>query len=85
MSYRDLLDAIKQNQIKLDEKRLQKVYDFAAAAHHGQVRQSGDAYITHPLAVAITLASWGQQEPVLEAALLHDVAEDTDHTLAEIT
>src|SRR3989344_3244059 len=63
MSYRDLLDAIKQNQIKLDEKRLQKVYDFAAA---------------------ITLASWGQQEPVLEAVLLHEVAEDTDHTLAEI-
>ncbi|MFZ2202747.1 MAG: RelA/SpoT family protein [Microgenomates group bacterium] len=84
MSYQDLLDAIKKNQIKVDEKRLKMVYDFAAAAHEGQVRQSGDAYITHPLAVAKTLASWKQPQPVLEAALLHDVAEDTSHSLAEI-
>ena len=84
MSYSDLLDEIKKYQIKVDEKRLKTVYDFAAAAHHGQVRQSGDAYITHPLAVAKTLASWKQPQPVLEAALLHDVAEDTNHTLEEI-
>lgn len=85
MSYTDLLDAIKKNQIKVDEKHLKTVYDFAATAHSGQVRQTGDAYISHPLAVAEILASWKQPQPVLEAALLHDVAEDTDHSLAEIT
>jgi len=85
MSYQDLLDAIKQNQIKVDEKHLKEVYDFATLAHAGQVRQTGDAYISHPLAVAEILVSWKQPQPVLEAALLHDVAEDTNHTLEEIT
>ena len=74
MSYANLLDAIKQNQIKLDEKRLQTVYDFAAAAHEGQLRQTGDAYITHPLSVAEILVGWRQPQSVIEAALLHDVA-----------
>lgn len=84
MSYRDLLDTIEKNNIILDEKHLKSVYDFAASAHAGQLRQTGDAYITHPLLVAKILATWRQPQPVLEAALLHDVAEDTDHTLAEI-
>ena len=84
MSYQDLLDAIKQNQIKVDEKRLRTVYDFAAAAHEGQLRQTGDAYITHPLSVAEILVGWRQPQSVIEAALLHDIAEDTDHTLEEI-
>ncbi|MEK7525180.1 MAG: RelA/SpoT family protein [Patescibacteria group bacterium] len=84
MSYSDLLDAIKQNQINVDEKRLQTVYDFAAAAHQGQVRKSGDPYISHPLAAAEILAGWRQPQPVLEAALLHDVVEDTSRSLEEI-
>ncbi len=50
----------------------------------GKQGQTGDAYITHPLAVARILANWRQPQPVIEAALLHDVVEDTDHTLAEI-
>jgi GTP pyrophosphokinase len=84
MSYRDLRNVIKKNNIKLDEKRLKSAYDFAVSAHVGQLRQTGDTYITHPLSVAKILASWRQPQPVLEAALLHDVIEDTDHTLAEI-
>ncbi|MEK7064410.1 MAG: RelA/SpoT family protein [Patescibacteria group bacterium] len=84
MSYPDLLDEIKKNNITIDENRLKQVYDFAAAAHAGQVRDTGDATITHPLSVAKVLATWHQPQPVLEAALLHDVVEDTDHSLAEI-
>ena len=84
MSYSDLLDEIKKNNITIDENRLKQVYDFAAAAHAGQVRDTGDATITHPLSVAKVLATWHQPQPVLEAALLHDVVEDTDHSLAEI-
>jgi len=80
VSYQNLLDEIKKNNLLVDKVRLKKVYDFAAAAHQGQVRQSGDPYISHPLAVASVLAGWKQTQPVLEAALLHDVVEDTPVT-----
>lgn len=84
MTYEDLVNTITEHAIKLDKPRLQRVYAFASAAHEGQLRQTGEPYIAHPLFVANTLASWDQPQPVLEAALLHDVVEDTGHTLPEI-
>ena len=48
------------------------------------MRKSGDAYITHPLAVATILADIGMTEPTLAAALLHDTVEDTDYTLQQL-
>lgn len=65
--------------------RIAAAHDLAAAAHEGQVRVSGDAYIHHPLAVATILARLGVGEPSLMAALLHDAVEDTKVTTAEIT
>ncbi len=64
----------------LGEKQIQlvrKAYDFAEAAHAGQARRSGEAYITHPLAVAAILADMHMDHQCLMAALLHDVIEDT--------
>ena len=54
-----------------------KAYETAKAAHAGQTRRSGEAYITHPLAVATILAELGMTESTLSAALLHDTTLPT--------
>ena len=54
------------------------VPDRGAASTRVRLRKSGDAYITHPLAVTTILAELGMNEPTLCAALLHDTVEDTD-------
>lgn len=59
-------------------------YEFSAKAHEGQQRLSGEAYITHPVAVAKILASLHLDGGSIKAALLHDVVEDTDVTLDDI-
>jgi len=65
--------------------RLAEAYRFSEAAHAGQTRQSGDPYISHPLAVAEILADWHLDGQTLMAALLHDVTEDTKVTKDEIS
>jgi (p)ppGpp synthase/HD superfamily hydrolase len=59
---------------------------IAAAAHEGQVRKyTGEAYITHPMAVAETLLEYGIEDPEMHAAaLLHDVVEDTEMTIEDV-
>ncbi|CAN5380917.1 bifunctional (p)ppGpp synthetase/guanosine-3',5'-bis(diphosphate) 3'-pyrophosphohydrolase [soil metagenome] len=64
---------------------LQRAYDVAEEHHRGQLRKSGDPYITHPLAVATILAELGADTTTLIAALLHDTVEDTGYTLARLT
>ncbi len=68
-----------------DVTRLETAYDFSKAAHSGQFRDSGDPYISHPLAVANILAQLHLDSQALTAALLHDVMEDTSVTKAEIS
>jgi GTP diphosphokinase / guanosine-3',5'-bis(diphosphate) 3'-diphosphatase len=68
-----------------DVERLGEAYRFSEAAHAGQTRQSGDPYISHPLAVAEILADWHLDGQTLMAALLHDVTEDTSVTKDEIS
>ncbi|MEN6309899.1 MAG: HD domain-containing protein, partial [Acidobacteriota bacterium] len=63
---------------------LQKAYIFAARAHKGQVRRSGEPYLSHPLEVTNYLADMRLDKTTLVAALLHDVPEDTEITAAEI-
>ena len=67
-----------------DVARLADAYRFSEAAHLGQTRQSGDPYISHPLAVAEILAGWHLDGQALVAALLHDVMEDTSVTKDEL-
>ena len=64
--------------------RVESAYIFSADAHRGQLRSSGDPYVSHPLAVAGTLADWHLDAQALIAALLHDVMEDTAITKEEI-
>jgi guanosine-3',5'-bis(diphosphate) 3'-pyrophosphohydrolase len=69
---------------KADLKMLQRAYDTAEQFHRGQLRKSGDAYITHPLAVSTILAELGMDTTTLMAALLHDTVEDTGYTLEQL-
>ncbi|HEX2863676.1 MAG TPA: bifunctional (p)ppGpp synthetase/guanosine-3',5'-bis(diphosphate) 3'-pyrophosphohydrolase [Deinococcales bacterium] len=61
-----------------------RAYQFAAAAHHGVKRKSGEAYITHPVEVASILAELRLDVDAVLAGLLHDTVEDTSITLADI-
>ena len=64
---------------------LKDVLEFAAKAHAGQRRKyTGDDYIVHPIAVAELVKEHGGSHPQQSAALLHDVVEDTNHTLADM-
>jgi GTP pyrophosphokinase len=71
--------------LKPDEIALvKKAFQYADSAHLGQYRQSGEPYITHPLAVAELCASWRLDASSIMAALLHDVIEDTGSTRQEL-
>ncbi len=59
-------------------------YDFAASAHSGQIRKSGEPYIIHPLSTAFILAQRRIDANIIIAAIMHDIPEDTKVTLAEI-
>lgn len=68
-----------------DAARLQKGVDFAKKAHAGDIRKSSkEPYIVHPYEVCIVVSTVTKDADVLVAALLHDVVEDTEHTLEEI-
>ncbi|MDP3686790.1 MAG: HD domain-containing protein, partial [Sulfurimicrobium sp.] len=67
-----------------DIAQIEDAFHVAEAAHHGQMRISGEAYISHPLAVATILAEWRLDAQAIMAALLHDVVEDTATTSEEI-
>ncbi len=66
---------------KADLGVIERAYLTAEQHHQGQLRKSGDPYITHPLAVATILAELGMTPPTLCAALLHDTVEDTSYTI----
>lgn len=65
--------------------RVERAYKYSEQCHRGQMRQSGDPYITHPLAVANILADMRMDHESLMAALLHDVIEDTGVTKSQIS
>ena len=79
----DLLNVVKEyNKEEVDY--VKKAYDFASYLHDGQIRQSGEPYITHPLNVAYILAEMHADRDTLCAGLLHDTLEDTNVTKEEI-
>ncbi|MCL1804396.1 MAG: bifunctional (p)ppGpp synthetase/guanosine-3',5'-bis(diphosphate) 3'-pyrophosphohydrolase [Clostridiales bacterium] len=68
-----------------ESDKIRRAFDFAAEAHREQVRKSGEPYVTHCLAVACILADLGMDAASVCAGLLHDVVEDTDVTVDEIS
>ena len=66
------------------EGLIKAAYEFAAQAHKGQMRKSGEPYLEHPLQVTMALANLHLDRDTLIAALLHDILEDCDVSLDEI-
>jgi GTP pyrophosphokinase len=81
---RELLAAVESYLPASDADRVLDAFRFAADAHRGQFRRSGEPYVTHPVAVARILAGLHLDQPTLVAALLHDVIEDTHTARAHI-
>ncbi len=81
---RPLLDAFRTRHPRDETAMIVRAYEAAARAHQGQLRNSGEAYISHPLAVATILAGLGLDDVTISAALLHDAVEDTGFGLTEI-
>ena len=79
-----LFRIVRANHPKADLNLIARAYKVAERCHRGQVRISGDAYITHPLSVTTILAELGMTEPTLCAALLHDTVEDSSYTLTQL-
>ena len=82
--FNDILEKVSAWYGEKDLVPLQKAYIFAAQSHKGQVRLSGEPYLSHPLEVANILADMKLDPTTLAAALLHDVLEDTDVTAVDI-
>ncbi|MGB9835328.1 MAG: RelA/SpoT family protein [Candidatus Saccharicenans sp.] len=80
----DIVEKIQGKYSEKDIRQLQKAYIFAARAHKGQIRRSGEPYLSHPLEVTNILADMNLDLTTLVAGLLHDVPEDTDVTIQEI-
>src|SRR5215467_12416740 len=79
-----LIKTVRATHPKADIRLVARAYEVAAQWHAGQMRRSGDPYITHPLAVTTILAELGMNTDTLCAAPLHDTVEDTAYTLAEL-
>src|ERR687896_344521 len=83
-SIEDIITEATLHRPNLNATLIRRAYETAAAAHEGQLRSSGEPYITHPAAVTHYLATLQMDAETLAAALLHDVPEDTDFTIADI-
>ena len=82
--YKELISGIRKYHPSADISLVEKAYKVAYNAHEGQVRKSGEAYIIHPLCVAIILAELELDKETIAAGLLHDVLEDTIMTEDEM-
>ena len=80
----NILSRLAANSTEAEQALVRKAYAYAAAAHAGQVRLSGEPYLSHPLAVAEILAELGFDAHSVAAGLLHDTVEDTKVTLEEV-
>src|SRR5438309_10471451 len=80
----ELLEEVAPYNPEVDRELLSRAFRFAATAHEGQQRRSGEAFIHHPWGVAKICAQLRLDEQTLAAALLHDVVEDTETELDEV-
>ncbi|MDH3751737.1 MAG: HD domain-containing protein, partial [Gammaproteobacteria bacterium] len=81
---RHLIETLESYLPAAQVEAVMQAYEFGAAAHDGQKRQSGEAYISHPVAVAQELADMHLDAQAISAAILHDVVEDTAASLTDI-
>ena len=75
-----VINRLRESQEGSDTGVVERAFEVAERAHKGQLRKSGDAYITHPVAVAEILLDFGLDANSIAAALLHDTVEDTSYS-----
>ena len=73
-----VIDELRAHHPSIEGAEIRRAYEIAGRAHEGQLRKSGEKYITHPVAVAEILAEIGLDKATIIAALLHDTVEDTE-------
>ena len=83
--YSDLREKFASVHSKDELPLIDKAFNTANSFHKGQLRRSGEPYIIHPIAVANILIDLGMDYQSIVAALLHDVVEDTDYTIEQLT
>jgi guanosine-3',5'-bis(diphosphate) 3'-pyrophosphohydrolase len=83
-SLESLVKVVKARNPKVDARQVLRVHAFAEDAHHGQKRLSGEDFIEHPVAVATIVADLGMDLATIQAAMLHDVVEDTTLSTEDI-
>lgn len=79
-----VIAALKEHHPNSDNSDITRAFEIARTAHSGQMRKSGEDYITHPVAVTQILAELGLNETTLIASLLHDTVEDTPYSLTQL-
>lgn len=82
--FKKLIQTVETQCSTSEVEMIELAFDFAQNAHEGQTRLSGDPYIIHPLATAQKIAETGLDAPTIIAGLLHDIPEDTKHTITDI-
>ncbi|WP_380054739.1 RelA/SpoT family protein [Falsihalocynthiibacter sp. SS001] len=80
----DLIQLVRNYNPNTDEAKIAEAYDYGRAMHKGQLRQSGEEYFSHPVAVAAILTEQQLDDATIITALLHDTIEDTKATYSEI-
>ena len=80
----DLYAAILEEHPGAELTAVGEAFDLAVAAHEGQLRATGEPYVVHPIASAQILAELGIDPIAIQAALLHDVPEDTEFALSDV-
>jgi guanosine-3',5'-bis(diphosphate) 3'-pyrophosphohydrolase len=79
-----VIDEVRSHHPLADLSGIDRAYRFAREAHGDQKRASGEPYVTHPIAAAQTLAELGLDPVAIQAALLHDIPEDTEYSLQDV-
>ncbi|HEX6139291.1 MAG TPA: bifunctional (p)ppGpp synthetase/guanosine-3',5'-bis(diphosphate) 3'-pyrophosphohydrolase [Candidatus Limnocylindria bacterium] len=80
----DVVEEARRHRPSINIGLIERAYDYAQQAHEGQMRASGLPYVTHPVETAYYLATLQMDAETIAAALLHDVPEDTELTIADI-
>jgi GTP pyrophosphokinase len=80
----DIVDRVQATRPAANIELIHKAYVFTGKVHHGQLRESGEPYLIHPLNVSYILADWNMDEETVVTGLLHDTVEDTVATIEEI-
>src|SRR5687768_10470457 len=79
-----LLGSVAEHYPQADLEPIGRAFDLAVDAHEGQTRATGELFVTHPIASAQIVADLGIDPVAVQAALLHDVPEDTEYSLADL-